>query len=68
MLDEREGRVLCEQVGVLTLAGDQAVDADDLMTIGEQPVAQVRADEPCASGDDDAHQAAGNVNGRRLRT
>ena len=30
----------------------QVVDADDLVALGEEPLAQVRADEPRPAGDD----------------
>ena len=37
---------------VLALAGDQVVDADDGDPLGEQPLAEVRAEEAGAAGDD----------------
>ena len=51
VLDERKCGLL-EQVGdVPPVAGQQVVDADDLVAVGEEPLAQVRADEPRPAGD-----------------
>jgi len=36
-------------------AGRQIVEADDLVPFAEEPLAQVRADEPGSARDDDAH-------------
>ena len=39
------------------VAGEQVVDADDLVAAVEQGFAEVRADEAGAAGDDDARSA-----------
>ncbi len=55
--DELELRVP-EQVGdVLGRAGDEVIDRDDLVALGEEPIAEVRPDEPGSAGDERAHKA-----------
>ena len=45
-----------QQVGdVLLPAGEQVVEADDLVAIADQPVAEVAAQKAGAAGDEDAH-------------
>ncbi len=36
-----------------TTAGDQVVDAGNPVTLGEQPIDQMAADEACRTGDND---------------
>ncbi len=36
-------------------AGDEVVDGDDRVSLGEKPFAQVGADETCAAGDHRSH-------------
>jgi hypothetical protein len=54
---ELEVLTLVEVGDVLTLAGDQVVDADDADALGEQALAQVRSEEAGAAGDDRALHA-----------
>ena len=66
--DELELRVP-EQVGdVLGRAGDEVIDRDDLVPLGEEPFAQVRADEPGPAGDERAHVTILVSAGGRERT
>ena len=77
MLDEAEV-VASEQVGdVLDAAGEQVVDADDPVAVGEQPLAEVRAEEAGAAGDERGGHArvsaaavlsAGRPSGRPIET
>ena len=46
-------RGLSQQVvDVRRRAGEEVVDADDLVPLGQEPLAQVRADEPGPAGDE----------------
>src|SRR5262249_60436108 len=45
-------------------AGEKIVQADDLVAFAEQGIAQVRADEPCASGDQYPHRVPFSVEDR----
>ena len=49
---ERESRVRIQMGDVLRRPGAEVVHAHDLVTGSEQPVAQVRAEEPRTAGDD----------------
>jgi hypothetical protein len=57
VLDETEALVRREILDVVPPAGDQVVDADDLMPVGEHAGAQVVAQEAAAAGDQYAHEA-----------
>ncbi len=48
--DELEALVADQVVDVLAAAGDQVVDADHAVALGQQPLAQVRAEEAGAAG------------------
>jgi hypothetical protein len=37
------------------VAGDEIVDADNLVAFGEKAIAQVRSEKPGRAGDDDSH-------------
>jgi len=50
--DEFEARVLEQVFDVALVAGKEVVQAEDFLAPREQPVAQVRADEPRAAGDE----------------
>src|SRR5262249_51436756 len=52
-LDELEAPLTVEMGDVLAPAGDEVVEADDLVASAEQRVREVRSDEPCAAGDND---------------
>jgi hypothetical protein len=54
--DELEIRFV-EQVGdVVFLAGEEVVEADDVMALGDEAIAEVRAEEAGAAGDEDAFE------------
>ena len=55
-LDEREPVDAIELRHVVTAAGHEVVDTDDLVGACEQRVTQVRAEEAGSSGHDDPHQ------------
>ncbi len=57
MLDEREAGASEEVLDVGDRPRHQVVDGDDLVASVEQPLAQVRAEEAGAAGDDDATAA-----------
>ena len=40
----------------MLLAGEEVVEADDVVPLRDQPVAQVRAEEAGAAGDEDSHE------------
>ncbi len=43
---------------VILAAGDEVVHADDLMSLGQQAVTQVGAQETCGSGDQNSHNTS----------
>ena len=51
MAHELELRIAEEVGDVLPAGGEEVVDAQDLVSPREQPLAQVRSDEPGAPGD-----------------
>ena len=53
--DELELRVGAEVVEVRQVAGDHVIDGDDVVPFGQEPLAEVRADEPGSAGDEGAH-------------
>src|SRR5207245_2641462 len=60
-LFEREVAMALRHLEVLLLASaavvvGEAVDADHLLAVGEQALAEVRADEPRGAGDDGLHR------------
>ena len=56
VLDEGEVGVALEVGDVLALAGDEVVDADDLVALAEQQVGEVGAEEAGGAGDQDAQE------------
>ena len=50
--DELEARMVVQVVDVPLVAGEQVVDAEDLVPLLEQPIAQMRAEEAGAAGDE----------------
>ena len=61
VLDQGEALVAEQVLDVRRAAGDEVVDAVDLVTLGEQPGAEMGADESGAAGDDGerlAHDAS----------
>ena len=50
MAHELKARVPDQVLDVALGAGEEIVDADDVVPIGNQPVAQMRAEKPGASG------------------
>ncbi len=56
---EHEALVPEEVSQVVERAGEQVVDHDDLVAPVHEGAAQVRPEEPCASGDDDPPAAGG---------
>src|SRR5881275_3092858 len=50
-LDEAEAVAAEEMRDVLRAAGDEVVDADDFVAAGEEEIAEVRAEEARAAGD-----------------
>ena len=53
MAHQLKGRVGQELGDILAPAGEKVIDAQDLVTVGEKPFAEVRADEPRAACHDD---------------
>ena len=51
MLDESEVLVAREMADVRWVAGDQIVDRDDAMTLGEKTIGQMRSQKTGATGD-----------------
>jgi len=43
-------------VDVGRVAGDEVIEANDIMSLGQESFAQMRADEPGAAGDEGAHE------------
>ena len=52
-VQQREGGVVHEMLHVVLASRDEIVHAEDLRAFGQQAVAQVRAQETGAAGDDD---------------
>ena len=52
---KREALVAAQVLDVGGRAGDEVIDADDLVPVGQEALAQVRADEARAAGDDCSH-------------
>ena len=52
VLDGLERLVVAKVSNVPGRAGHEVVDADDRPPVGEQPLAEVRPEEACPSGDD----------------
>src|SRR4029453_16342231 len=57
VLGEREAGSGDEAGEVLGRPGDEIVHADDVPALTEEVLAEMRADEPCATGDQDAHSS-----------
>ena len=55
--DELEARIAPERVEVFEVAGEQVVDGDNLVPLGEEAFAKVGADEPGTAGNESAHEA-----------
>ena len=53
MTQQLEARMTDEVLDVALRAGEEIVEADDLVASLDQPLAQVRADKAGASGDED---------------
>jgi hypothetical protein len=51
-LEEPEAVGLQQVLDVVRVAGDEVVEGDHLVALGEQPLAQVRAEEAGSAGDD----------------
>src|SRR5947209_11399828 len=58
--DEAKLRVVAEAVEVAELAGDEVIDANDLVPFGEEALAQVRTDEAAAAGNQGAQRRSSN--------
>ena len=58
VLDELEPRVVEERRDVAARAGQQVVDADDLVAVVEESLAKMRPDEPRPAGDDRSQRAS----------
>ncbi len=54
MAHEFEARMAVQVVDVALGAGEEIVDAEDFVSFRQQAVGQMRAQEPGASGDEDA--------------
>ena len=68
VLDEREAVAADEVLDVARDAGDEVVDADDFMAALEEQLAEVRAEEARAAGDERAaHQTRSRTCARRRR-
>ncbi len=52
MVDELEFRVAGEMGDVVGIAGDEVVDGDDAMALGEKAVGKMRAEKAGATSDD----------------
>jgi len=52
MFDEAEILVAGEMTNVCGVAGDQIVDGDNAMALGQQSIRKMRAEEACTSRDD----------------
>ena len=50
-----EARMVEQVLDVVPPAGEEVVQADDVVALGQQPVAEMRADEAGAAGDEDSH-------------
>src|SRR5207248_7074369 len=55
VVPEREAAAGVQVLDVGRAAGDEVVHADDLVALGQEALAQVRADEPGPPGDDGTH-------------
>jgi len=63
LLEEGEAGVVFEMGDVGEAAGEEVVEADDVVAVGEEEVGEVRADEAGGAGDGDAH--GGYFSGKR---
>ena len=51
--------VIADQMGdVVRMAGDEVVQPDDRVAIGEEAIGEMRAEEPGGAGDEDSHAVA----------
>ena len=57
VLDELEALVAGEVADVARVAGEQVVERDDRVPVGQQAVGEMRADESGAAGDQDARHS-----------
>jgi hypothetical protein len=60
VVDELEARVAEQVSDVAAVPGREIVEGDDLVALADQPIRQMRSDEPCPTRDDDpphAHSA-----------
>ncbi len=57
MAQELEARMVVQVIDVALGAGEEIVDAQHLVALRQQPVDQVRAEEACATRDQDAFAA-----------
>ena len=66
MLDELEPRMARKMFDIARRAGEEIVDADDFVALGEEAIDQVRADESRSSGHKDPLAADPRPNHRRI--
>ena len=52
--DQLEIRLVEQMLNVELLAGEEVIDADDVVALGYETVTQVRAEKSGAAGDEDA--------------
>src|SRR5262249_47203370 len=52
---EAESRMRAQRFQVALASGDEIVDTDDLMPLGQKAVAKMRPENPCTAGDDRPH-------------
>ena len=55
MLDQGKARTGAQVSDILQSAGNEIIHADHLMAVGNQSIAEVRADEPRSPRHDDSH-------------
>ena len=58
MLDELVALIAREVRDVVGVAGDEVVEPDDLVTVREKAIGEMRAEEAGAAGDQDSHDCS----------
>ena len=55
LFHQLEAPLVLEVLDIATIARDEAVHADDLVSLGQKEIGQMRPDEPGRAGDEDSH-------------
>src|SRR5262249_25497355 len=57
VVEQAEARIAAQVIDVRESPGDQVIDADDFMALGQEAIAEMGAEEAGASGNDGTHCA-----------